>query len=560
MAGLRVCLQAGGWALVAVLAVAAAPAFAADLQDPTASFDGLLQLVQQTSAAWGPKLQGYAVKLFWLLATIQFTWSMGMLAFKSPDFGELFGELFRQVMVIGFWFAFLMFSVEWNTAIIDSFREAGAAAAGSSKALVPSDMFSLAVDFATKIAQSGAGLVSPMNPFAQVLTSISAIIVLLCFAFIAVLMLVALFESYIVVNAGVMMMGFAGSSWTRDMTLQFLKYGVSVGAKLFVLTLLVGLITQASSTWADAYQPMSADGSSTFTLLGLALCCAYCCKTIPELIQGVIAGVSPGGGGAIGGIAAAGIAAAAATAAVAKTVATGGAAAPAAAGALGNAANSVGSAAGVGAGETLTSTGGAAGGEGAGTALNELGEGVGRGGAAPGDAADSSEGGGAGDVGDSASESGDGGDGQESGEDEGGPSAANDEEYNSGTDVQDESGDGSDVEDGAATSGGEGQGDASKNEGKSSLGGLFEAGRHAGRGAYAAAAMVTPGIDTSPSADGLATGPGNLKGGGEKGGEDGSNPSAAPQADNVIKPDTQPEGTDSKSGGKTDDLKPPAKD
>lgn len=640
MASLPASLQTAGWLVVAMLAVTAAPAFAADLQDPTASFDGLLQLVQQTSAAWGPKLQGYAMKLFWLLATIQFTWSLGMLAFKGADFGELFGELFRQIMVIGFWLAFLMFSVEWNTAIVESFREAGAAAAGSSKSLIPSDMFTLAVEFATKIAQSGAGMVSPLNPFAQVLTSISAIIVLLCFAFIAVLMAVALFESYIVINAGVMMMGFAGSSWTRDMTMQFLKYGVSVGAKLFVLSLLVGLISQASNSWADAYQPMSADGSSTFTLLGLALCCAYCCKTIPELIQGVIAGVSPGGGGAIGGMAAAGIAAAAATAAVAKTIATGGLAAPAAAGAAANAASSAGSAAGMGAGQTLTGTGGAAA-EGAGGGMAELGEGVGRGGAAAGEAADGAGGGDVGDVGeeqgngDDANDAGDEGDagdagdgGGDPGEGAAGPAAANDEDYNSGVDMQDEL-TGSEDADGATTdgstgeqaagqtseaengendnalgemfeggdsaagaegapdaqasdlgagagaeSGGEesgaaagietqtpgqraGAGKGGKDDG---LGGMFEAARHVGRGAYAAAAMVTPGMDTSPSADGLATGPGNLKGEKEQEADADLGTSSMPMPENVIKPESQTEGKDPSDGGKSSSSKPPSHD
>lgn len=543
----RVSGQAVGCILLALLVVVATPAHAAaDLQDPTASFDGLLQLVQQTAATWGPKLKGYANTLFWLLAVIQFTWSLGMLAFKSPDFGELFGELFRQVMVIGFWYAFLLYSVEWNTAIVESFREAGAAAAGGSKGLIPSDMFTLAVEFATKIAKSGAGLASPLNPFAQVLTSLAAIIVLLCFAFIAVLMAVALFESYIIINAGVLMMGFAGASWTRDMTLQFLKYGVSVGAKLFVLSLLVGLIKQASATWADAYSPLSADGSSTFTLLGLALCCAYCCKTIPELIQGVIAGTSPGGGGAVGGIAAAGIAAAAATAAVAKTIATGGLAAPAAAGAVANAANSAGAAAGLGSAEGLVGTAEAA--EGASAGAAELGEGVGRGGAASGGDAD-----GPGAIGgESAAPESTGGDGAEQNatdsEGEGGPSASNDETYD------DESGDDGDSD--VTADDQKPAGDAAEAEkgGGLSLGGLFDAVRHGGRGAYAAAAMVTPGMETSPSADGLTSGPGNLKGGGEEEAGSSSSTAPAPLAENVIRP--EPPSSDRPSS----DAKPPQKE
>lgn len=518
---LAVCVATMAAALVAVPAYAAA-----DLQDPTGSFDGLLQLVQQSSASWAPKLQGYATTLFWLLAVMQFVWSMGMLAFKQPDFGELFGELLRQIMTIGFWAAFLMFSVEWNTAIIDSFREAGAAAAGQGKAMVPGDMFTLAVQFATKIAQSGAGLASPLNPFAQVLTSISSIIVLLCFAFIAVLMGLALMESYIVVNAGVLMMGFAGASWTRDMTVQFLKYGVSVGAKLFVLTLLVGLIKQASTAWAAAYDPLSADGSSTFTLLGLALACAYFCKTIPELIQGVIAGTSPGGGGAIGGIAAAGIAAAAATAAVAKTIATGGMAAPVAAKAIGDAASSAGSASGLGGSGALMSTAGEAGeaGEGASRSLADLGSGIG------GETSSAQKSG----LGTepAAPESNDGGSGSSASTagDDAGPSASNDEAYDA---------DGAELPDSDTANSGDAadgpEADAPQQKPREGLGSMFETMRHSGRSAFAAAAMVTPGMDVNPSADGLYGGPGDIKTDNDK--DAGADAPAAPAAqENVIMP------------------------
>lgn len=320
----------------------------ADLQNPGASFDGLMQLVQQQAGQWGPRLQGYATSLFWGLAVIQFTYAFFALVFKGADLGEILGELVRQILTIGFWFTFLKFSTDWMGRIVDSFRKAAGAAIGGDSALEPADMFGLAVQFANSLIKSG----SLMNPTLYGLICISAIIVLLCFAFIAILMALAIFESYIVINAGVLMMGFAGSSWTRDVTMQFVKYGVSVGAKLFVLTLLAGLIVTSAEAWSKA---MVNDSASILTLAGLAFACAYFCKTIPDLIQGVVAGVSPGGGGAVGGMAAAGVAAAMAAAAVAKTVATGGAAAPLAAPSLARAGSALGSAAGVSGGAGMPS-------------------------------------------------------------------------------------------------------------------------------------------------------------------------------------------------------------
>ncbi|WP_443694905.1 hypothetical protein [Pseudomonas sp.] len=83
---------------------------AANLHDPSGSFTGLLDLVKNSAANWDTKLKQYAKTLFWLLASIQFVWTFFPLVFKQADFGEIVGELIRFIMVIGFFYALLLFS------------------------------------------------------------------------------------------------------------------------------------------------------------------------------------------------------------------------------------------------------------------------------------------------------------------------------------------------------------------------------------------------------------------------------------------------------------------
>ncbi len=52
------------------------------------------------------------------------------LVFRQADFGEIVGELIRFILVIGFFYALLLFSAEWADKVVDSFRTAGATAAG----------------------------------------------------------------------------------------------------------------------------------------------------------------------------------------------------------------------------------------------------------------------------------------------------------------------------------------------------------------------------------------------------------------------------------------------
>lgn len=312
-------------------------ASAADLTDSVESFEGLLDLIQQSANGWDARLRGYAQTVFMLLATIQFIWLFFPLVFKQADFGEIVGELIRFIIVIGFFYALLLLSVEWGTKIIDSFREAGGAAAGTGKPMRPGDIFGLAVELAVTI-----GDVKTINPLTAFMVSLAGVLVLLCFAFIAAFMALTIVESYIVINASVLFMGFGASQWTREFALAIARYSVAVGAKLFVLTLLVGLIMTASTSWQAAYNHNSA---SMWTMVGLAFTCAYLAKTIPELIGGLISGSSGGGGSSIGGMAAAVAAAGAAVATAGAAAALGSAAAAAGTGAgTGGLANTINSA------------------------------------------------------------------------------------------------------------------------------------------------------------------------------------------------------------------------
>lgn len=301
--------------------------------------NGLLRMLYDAASEWSPRLQGYALTLLGSLALIQLVWTFMPLVMKQADLGEIVGELIRFFMAVGFFYAIIEHSVPWATAVVNSFREAAGTASGLGRALQPGDMFAVAVDFSRTIVEG----ISVFSPGKAILIAIVGCLVLLCFAFIAAFMFVTLVESYVIINASVLFYGFGGSQWTRDFAIAPLRFVIAVGAKLFVLTLIVGIIVTSAKSWLAAY---TNDEASLMTLAGLALVCAYLTKTIPELIGGMISGTSMGGGSAIGGMAAAG--AAGATAAIA-TIATAGAAAPAAAaiGASGTSAGAAGMAGGL---------------------------------------------------------------------------------------------------------------------------------------------------------------------------------------------------------------------
>ncbi|MHA0853224.1 P-type conjugative transfer protein TrbL, partial [Serratia nematodiphila] len=278
----------------AVLLLSAGTAAAAGDITQGNEMNGLLRMLYDAASEWSPRLQGYALTLLASLALIQLVWTFMPLVMKQADFGEIVGELIRFFMAIGFFYAIIEHSVPWATAVVDSFREAAGTASGLGRALQPGDMFAVAVDFSRTIVEG----ISVFSPGKAVLIALVGCLVLLCFAFIAAFMFVTLVESYVIINASVLFFGFGGSQWTRDFAIAPLRFVIAVGAKLFVLTLIVGIIVTSAKSWLAAY---TNDEASLMTLAGLALVCAYLTKTIPELIGGMISGTSMGGGSAIGG-------------------------------------------------------------------------------------------------------------------------------------------------------------------------------------------------------------------------------------------------------------------
>jgi len=173
-------------ALLVLCAFAGAALFAAsahaqtNLHDASGSFSGLLELIQNNANGWAARLRDYATRLFWILATIQLVWTFFPLVIRNADFGEIVGELIRFILVVGFFYALLIYSVDWATAVVDSFRIAGGQASGLGRELRPGDMFGLAVEMADTIGDT-----ETWNPLTATMIAIAGAIVLLCFAFIA---------------------------------------------------------------------------------------------------------------------------------------------------------------------------------------------------------------------------------------------------------------------------------------------------------------------------------------------------------------------------------------
>ena len=269
-------------ASVVALALMGTPAHAGTLADIITTFQGV-------STGWQGPLREFATRTFGLLSLISLALAGFKLAFRNADLGEWMAELVNQILYLGFFLLLLENSVDYGLLIIQSFRLAASQAGGTG--MSPTDILNAGLTLASEV-YSQSSFVRPERSIALI---IAAIVVVICYALIAAEMLVALVESYIVISASVLFMAMGGLTYTKEIAISVLRYTFSVGAKLFLLQLLVstgkGIINQAVQSFAVfSYNAM-------FTVIGCSIVLLVMVRQLPTTLQGIINGSHSVGSG-----------------------------------------------------------------------------------------------------------------------------------------------------------------------------------------------------------------------------------------------------------------------
>src|ERR1700676_306640 len=258
---------------------------------------------------WITKLLGAAQRLFFLLAGIEVAWSFTLLAIEKADFQALTAAIVRKIMWIGIFYAILLYGVTpggggWIPAIMDSFHILGqnASAVGP---LGPSAIVGFGVNMSVDLLSSLKGADFLTGFSSSMALVFCAVLIFIAYLAIAIQFVVAMVESYLVVGAGVIFLGFGGSRWTGASVERYIAYAVSVGMKILVLYLLVGAGMTLSQGWIAVAQNAAAspDPARTgFDLAAAAVMFLCVCWMSPKISSAMLGGVASMSGGDLTGV------------------------------------------------------------------------------------------------------------------------------------------------------------------------------------------------------------------------------------------------------------------
>ena len=208
-----------------------------------------------TSGGWITTALGYARHLFFALVAIELAWTAITYVLQRDSLPDFVAQLVLKLMGIFFFLALLQNAPTWIPAIVDSFSQAGASIGGQDVVLDPSSTFGQGLE----LAKNMLGTLNNPAMFTAILPVLLAVFcaigVVVAYAIVAGQLMIALIESYIVISAGLFLLGFSGSRWTLPFSERYVGYAVSVGIKLFMLYLIVGLGGTLASQWEALFSP-----------------------------------------------------------------------------------------------------------------------------------------------------------------------------------------------------------------------------------------------------------------------------------------------------------------
>jgi len=258
---------------------------------------------------WITKLLGAAQRLFFLLAGIEVAWSFTLLAIEKADFQALTATIVRKIMWIGIFYAILLYGVTpagggWIPAIINSFQILGQNASTVGP-LGPSAIVGFGVNMAIDLLAS-LKAANFLTAFASSMALVfCAVVIFIAYLAVAIQFVVAMVESYLVIGAGVIFLGFGGSRWTAAYVERYIAYAVSVGMKILVLYLLVGAGMTLSQGWIVVAKnaATSIDPARTgFDLAAAAVMFLCVCWMSPKISSAMLGGVASMSGGDLAGV------------------------------------------------------------------------------------------------------------------------------------------------------------------------------------------------------------------------------------------------------------------
>ncbi|MDD2469259.1 MAG: P-type conjugative transfer protein TrbL [Desulfobulbus sp.] len=241
------------------------------------------------SSVYGVALKIYAEKLFYWCLILDTAILGCRVIMKREDIASAIKHFVFMLLFAGFIFSVIKNYDVWSMNLVNGLKLIAVGLGGPELALSP---FNTGVEIVISILDK----MSATDPVDSLGYLITGCIIMVCFALMTAQIVMIKCESYIAMNAAVLLLGFGGSSFLKEYAINTMRYALSVAFKLFVMQLVLGL---GMSFIKDFRTLSSIELADLLVLIGAAVVLLALVKTIPDVCAGIINGSHTGNGGSL---------------------------------------------------------------------------------------------------------------------------------------------------------------------------------------------------------------------------------------------------------------------
>lgn len=288
----------------------------------------IMKTFQTVTQGWYTSIFTDALGLFGVLFGIEIVWMVVKWLITGKDVHEIFSSFVKKIITIGFFYGILITASQWVPDLIGGFKNVAVEAGGAPITTVSdlamtgirgfvlcveggpistlhsagnalNDLWNLNLSGAAaslgNAADSAITTALGVNTLAGIIVGF---VLLLSFTYVVLELVAIQLEGMIVLSAGVIMLGFGGSSFTARFVESYMQFALNIGVRLMVVTLWASFIEwQVNPLIKQTLIAGHAGFEAYAIVMILALLIAWLTKKLPNFAASILSGQSTLSGG-----------------------------------------------------------------------------------------------------------------------------------------------------------------------------------------------------------------------------------------------------------------------
>ena len=197
---------------------------------------------ENAARSWQNTFQNAAETLFWLLVPIAMVWRFGQIAIQGGGATEALAELVRFLIFVGFYWWLVKHGCTIAETILESMQDLSDDALGQQRTgLDPTAVLNLGLNTLRDVIGASKFTLNIGLDFTLIIViAVTIIFACLC-AVVAINLLIAIITVYILMYAGVFILGFGATSWTSDIAIGYFRSVFNASLRVAGMMLVVGI-------------------------------------------------------------------------------------------------------------------------------------------------------------------------------------------------------------------------------------------------------------------------------------------------------------------------------